>query len=32
MECITYTLDLSLEDLLAKDWVVLAWEAVNDRY
>lgn len=31
MECITYTLDLSLEDLLAKDWVVLTWEAVNDR-
>ena len=30
MECITYTLDLSLEDLLAKDWVILTWEAVNE--
>jgi hypothetical protein len=28
---IEYTLDLSLEDLMAKDWVVLTWEAVNDR-
>jgi len=29
-ELITYSLDLSLEDLMAKDWVVLTWESVND--
>jgi hypothetical protein len=29
-EIIEYTLDLSLEDLMAKDWVVLTWESVND--
>lgn len=29
-ELITYSLDLELEDLLAKDWVVLNWEAVNE--
>jgi hypothetical protein len=29
-EIIWYSLDLSLEDLMAKDWVVLTWEAVND--
>jgi hypothetical protein len=28
-ELITYSLDLSLEDLMAKDWVVLTWEAVK---
>lgn len=27
---ITYHLELSLEDLLAKDWVVLTWESVNE--
>ena len=31
MECITYTLDLALDDLLSKDWVVLTWEAIHDR-
>jgi hypothetical protein len=30
-EVIMYTLDLTLEDLIAKDWVVLTWESVNDR-
>lgn len=29
MECITYTLDVSLDDLLAKDWVALTWESVR---
>jgi hypothetical protein len=29
-EIIEFTLDLSLEDLMAKDWVVLKWESVND--
>jgi len=28
-ELITYSLDLSLEDLIAKDWVVLTWDAVS---
>lgn len=28
-EIIEYTLDLSLEDLMAKDWVVLTWESVK---
>lgn len=28
-ELITYSLDLSLEDLMAKDWVVLTWESVE---
>lgn len=28
-ELITYSLDLSLEDLMAKDWVVLTWESVK---
>lgn len=28
-EIIEYTLDLSLEDLLAKDWVALTWESVR---
>lgn len=28
-EVITYSLNLELEDLLAKDWVVLNWEAVE---
>jgi len=28
-ELITYSLDLELEDLLAKDWVVLTWESVK---
>jgi hypothetical protein len=30
-ELITYSLDLNLEDLKAKDWVVLTWESVNDH-
>jgi hypothetical protein len=30
-DMIEYTLGLSLEDLIAKDWVVLTWESVNDR-
>ena len=29
MESITYTLDVSLDDLLAKDWVALTWESVR---
>lgn len=29
MECITYTLELSLEDMMAKDWIVMTWEAVE---
>lgn len=28
---IEYTLHLDLEDLMAKDWIVLTWESVNDR-
>ena len=28
-EIIEYTLDLKLEDLIAKDWVVLTWESVS---
>lgn len=28
-ELITYSLDLSLEDLKAKDWVALTWESVK---
>ena len=28
-EIIWYTLDLSLESLMAKDWVVLTWDAVS---
>jgi hypothetical protein len=28
-ELITYSLDLSLDDLMAKDWVVLTWDSVN---
>mgnify|MGYP003662174076 CR=1 FL=1 len=28
-EIILYTMDLSLEDLMAKDWVVLTWETVK---
>ncbi len=28
-ELVTYSLDLELEDLLAKDWVVLTWESVK---
>ena len=28
-EIIEYTLDLSMEDLMAKDWVVLTWESVE---
>ena len=28
-EMITFQLELSLEDLLAKDWVVLTWDAVK---
>ena len=28
-EVILYTMDLSLEDLMAKDWVVLTWESVK---
>lgn len=31
METIVYTLDLGLDDLLSKDWIVLTWEAINDR-
>ena len=27
-EIILYTIDFSLEDLMAKDWVVLTWDAV----
>ena len=30
-ELITYSLDLNLEDLKAKDWVVLTWESVNNH-
>ena len=30
-EIILYTMDLSLEDLMAKDWVVLTWETVNEQ-
>lgn len=29
LETITYSLDLELKDLLAKDWVVMTWEAVE---
>lgn len=29
-ELIAYHLELTLEDLLAKDWVVLTWESVNE--
>jgi len=29
-EIVEYGLHLSLEDLMAKDWVVLTWESVND--
>jgi len=28
-ELIIYTLDLKLEDLLARDWVVLTWESLR---
>lgn len=28
LETITYTLDLSLEDMMAKDWIVMTWDAV----
>jgi hypothetical protein len=28
-ELIVYTLDLSLDDLMAKDWVVLTWDSIN---
>lgn len=28
-EIIWYTLDLSLESLMAKDWIVLTWDAVS---
>ncbi len=30
-EVITFRLNLTLEDLLAKDWVVLTWESVEDH-
>ena len=30
-DMIEYTLRLDLEDLMAKDWIVLTWESVNDR-
>lgn len=30
-EMIAFQLELSLEDLLAKDWVVLTWESVNEE-
>jgi len=29
METIVYTLDLGLDDLLSKDWIVLTWESVK---
>ena len=30
-DMIEYTIRLDLEDLTAKDWIVLTWESVNDR-
>lgn len=29
METIVHTLDLGLDDLLSKDWIVLTWESVR---